>query len=117
MGSLCIKTTSGELVISAGAFVLVSGRDAIAQAIERRLKTFRGEWFLDGSIGVPYVEQALGRKAPNLAAVEQLLRAEILAVEGVISVLSLTLSLASSTRTLSGTFSASTSEGVVEGAI
>jgi hypothetical protein len=117
MAGLSIKTTSGELVFEAGSLAMVTGRDAIAQGIGARLKTFRGEWFLDGSIGVPYLEQVLGRKRPNLAAVEQLLRAEILAVAGVTSVLALTLSLGSTTRTLSGTFSAATSEGVVEGTI
>lgn len=116
MAGLSIKTTSGELVLVAGSFAMVTGKDAIAQEIAARLKTFRGEWFLDGSIGVPYMEQVLARKRPNLAAVEQLLRAEILAVGGVTSVQSLSLSL-DSTRSLTGRFTAATAEGDVEGTI
>lgn len=104
-------------MIEAGAFVLVSGRDAIAQAIENRLRTFRGEWFLDGSIGVPYLEQVLGRKQPNLAAVEQTLRSEILAVSGVTAITSFALTLDRATRALSGRFTAATEVGAVEGTI
>lgn len=36
--------------------------DALAQAIKIRLKTFFGEWFLDASLGVPYLTQICGQK-------------------------------------------------------
>jgi hypothetical protein len=36
--------------------------EAIAQAITIRLKTMSGEWFLDQSLGIPYLTEILGRK-------------------------------------------------------
>jgi hypothetical protein len=53
----------GDLEIKNGDFVLCADdSQAIAQAITIRLKTLAGEWFLDESIGIPYLTQILGKK-------------------------------------------------------
>lgn len=117
VATVSIKTSSGELVLERGSFVLVTGKDAVAQAIASHLKAFRGEWFLDGSIGVPYWTEVLGRKRPNLAAIEHRLRAEILSVGGVTGITSFSLSFDPAARQLSGRFTASTEYGDVTGTI
>jgi hypothetical protein len=117
VAAIRIKTSSGELVIERGHFALATGKDLVAQDIAARLKTFRGEWFLDESIGVPYWTEVLGKKRPNLGAIERRLRAEILDVPGVTGILTFTLSLDAAARALSGRFTAATEFGAVEGTI
>jgi hypothetical protein len=96
---------------------MVSGRDAIAQTIECRLKTFRGEWFLDASIGVPYFDAGLGAKPRALDGMREIVRSEILGVPGVTGIISLEVALDRATRQLAVTYRASTEAGDVEGAI
>lgn len=111
------RVVSGELVFSSGSLETVSGRGAVRQAIECRLRTFRGEWFLDGSIGVPYFDGILGTKNPALDAVRSVLRQEILSVPGVIRLVSLEIDLERSARRLTASFVVSSDEGLVEGSI
>lgn len=111
-----LKTSSGELVFVAGVLQLTSGQDAIRQAAEVRLRTFRAEWFLDGSIGTPWVEQVLGRKAAA-APVRAVVRDELLAIPGVTGLASLTLAFDSAARSMAITFVLQTAAGDVAGSV
>ena len=52
-----------DLEISNGDLQLcATDSDAIAQLISIRLKTLAGEWFMDTSIGIPYLTEILGKK-------------------------------------------------------
>lgn len=52
-----IKTdTNGYAIMTNGSFEIVRDRDCIAQDIRAGLKTLLGEWYLDESIGVDYLE-------------------------------------------------------------
>ncbi|MFB6375287.1 MAG: hypothetical protein ABEN55_19690 [Bradymonadaceae bacterium] len=62
-----------------------SGAHAVVQKIGIRLRTHRGEWMLDESAGMPFLEW-LQRKKPPQVGVENKVRQEIKAVEGVESV-------------------------------
>lgn len=62
--------TCGDLDFTGGRLTLVSGADEIRQRWLVRVRTFKGEWFLDQEIGVPYVALP-GRQA--LAVTEKLL--------------------------------------------
>lgn len=54
---------NGDLELKHGDFLLCGDdKQAIAQAISVRLKTLAGEWFLDESIGIPYLTHILGKK-------------------------------------------------------
>lgn len=100
----------GDLLLVDGQIVLVTGIDAIRQDVLVRLRTFRGEWFLDRRIGVPWFQKILGHKV-GLPAVERVLRAAILATPGVEAITELALDFDPATRSLSLDFEARTIEG------
>lgn len=54
----------------------------VAQRLRIRLLTFREEWFLDTSYGVPYYQEILGLK-PGKTKVDQIFQEQILLEEGV----------------------------------
>lgn len=68
-------TADGDLIISRDAH-------AVGQHARQRLQTFEGEWFLDGTVGVPWLTQILGHKYdPALA--EAVVKARLLGTDGV----------------------------------
>ena len=77
-GSL-METTIHDLVVIEGNVPLYSGLD---QRIDCMLRTFRGEWWLDSTIGVPYFEEIL-KKNPDMSVVRQAFASVILSVPGV----------------------------------
>ena len=97
--------TFGELDISSGNIVFVTGADAVAQHLKIRLRLIRGEWFLDTRIGLPYRSQ-IWVKNPNLAAIQSVLRRAIATTPGVESLERIDLDFDSSARTLNVTLSA-----------
>jgi hypothetical protein len=92
----------------------VTGAGLVAQRIGIRLRCWLGEWFLDVRHGVPYLGGVLG-KQPRLEMVEATLRAQILGVAGVRSIVSFSLSVDSRTRVARVAFVADTAEGSAEG--
>lgn len=75
-----------DLALSAEQdLVLIDGAARIRQQITVTLMTFLGEWFLDQSWGVPYLEKIMV-KAPNRAEIENIVRAKVRAVPGVVAV-------------------------------
>jgi hypothetical protein len=111
---LKIDTVTRELVLTNGDLVLTRDADAIKQAIDMHLRTFRGEWFLDESVGVPYLETVLV-KSPDLDVIKSTLRREILAVPGVDSVTLITLNYDRAARKLSANWSVRADVGVING--
>jgi hypothetical protein len=93
-----------------GDLILVEDLDSIVQHLTIRLQFFLGEWFLDERIGFPYFEEVL-RKAPDLNVVRSLFRDAILTTPGVLAVTELNLDYDGTTRTLSVSFRAATTEG------
>jgi hypothetical protein len=108
-----LKIANGDLLLEKGDLVLVTGRDAIAQHLSIRLRTFLGEWFLDRRVGMPYFEQILV-KDPNLAAVKALYRRAILTTPGVTDLKRLELTADAVNRSLTVSFLAETKDGPVE---
>lgn len=111
MADLKINEQTGDLEIGAdGDLIIVTGLDAILQHLRIRLQFFRGEWFLDTRLGIPYFEEVL-RKAPDLNVVESILRDAIRETPGVISITSFELDFEGVSRKLSLDFAALTDEG------
>lgn len=71
---------SGELEVARGA-------KAVGEHIRQRLMTYTGEWFLDTTAGVPWLDQLMGR-AYDPALAEAVVKAEILDTDGVVEILS-----------------------------
>lgn len=111
MSVLSLKTdTNGDIDLSSGNLVF---EDLPGQRLEEALGSFTNEWFLDPLSGMPWFELFLGKK-PEINHMTQILRREILAVEGVESIVELEIDFDEATRALVVTFTAATTEGNVE---
>lgn len=113
-----IKIVDGRFVLDeTGDFVFVRGAERVRQQIEFQLSLWRGEWFLDTEFGTPYTEDVLGKigaKRLTLDAAIASLRGQILSVEGVDGIVSLTYNFDQPTRKLSLNVEISTEYGIVK---
>lgn len=59
---LLINTETGDLVFKNGQCPVTQLQaDVVAQRLRIKLYTFLGEWFLDTTIGVPYIQQVFAK--------------------------------------------------------
>lgn len=107
---ITIDKFTHDLYMTGGDLTLVRDSAAIRQEVDIRLQFLLAEWFLDTTVGVPYLQTILV-KAPNLAAVRTVLRDQILLCVGIRSITRLDLDFNRSTRILSVTWSATTDLG------
>lgn len=98
-------TTAGDIDLSRDDLYFVTGADAVAQHLRIRLRVFKGEWFLDTRVGIPYYSQILV-KNPNLAAIQSVYRRAITSTPGVDTLERIGLALDARTRVMTLTFSA-----------
>lgn len=77
----------------------------VSQKLENRLKTFQGEWFVDRTIGLPYYQRILKKKA-DVDDINSLYRAEINSVEEVVEIIEFTPDYNEALRKYSLTFKA-----------
>ena len=82
------------------------------QRIDCRLRTFRGEFWLDQSIGIPYFQEIL-KKNPDLQAVRAAFASEIQKVAGVKTINSLSLEIDRAQRKLTVTFNVTGTDSLV----
>lgn len=75
---------------------LINSPQCVAQAISTRLKLWMGEWFLDNTIGTPWLQHILGRSTNPDAYI----RTAILGTPGVVALVTFGGSYDSLTRTL-----------------
>lgn len=90
-------TITGDLSIRTG-LSFTTGTAAVAQGLRIRLLMFLGEWFLDLSMGIPYLN-IIGQAYDDVL-VRTVFRKVILSCPGVQSLASLAVSLNSQTRQL-----------------
>lgn len=91
--------------------------DTIEQRIRTRLQTFRGEWYLDEGLGVPYFEEVMV-KNPDVKRVRALLLTALLSVEGVKQVTQFEVAFIPGERRFTVNFHCISDDNeVVEGAI
>ena len=97
---IAIDQETGDIGLDAdGNLSMVTGAHAVGQHVRQRLGFFQGEWFLDTTAGVPWLDDILGRRySPALA--EAVVKAEILATHGVTEITSFSVSFAQRTRGL-----------------
>jgi len=107
--------TSGDIFLDAnGDLALVTGVDAIAQNLRTRYLFFLGEFHLDRTLGVPWIERIL-TKDPELTVVNGILRQVALEADGVLSISNFSSELDPATRRLAVSFDAETVEGSIVG--
>tara|TARA_Y100000310_G_scaffold339989_1_gene434378 strand:+ start:707 stop:1105 length:399 start_codon:yes stop_codon:yes gene_type:complete len=103
----------GDLGFRGGRLrTITSPGELVAQRLSLVLQIQRGEWFLDNTLGTPYLDQIFG-KAPSLSALSAIFKLIIVGVEGVDDLLSFSLSL-SPARVLSLSFSVAVGVETVE---
>lgn len=108
---------SGDLAIDdSGLITVFDGAERVAQQVRVTLKTFLGEWFLDTSFGVPYLD-SIFVKTPNRAEIEAIFRARIADVPGVEKITSMTLQIDREIRMLRVAFEIETSLGPASGSV
>lgn len=84
---------------STGNLVLAYGAEAVGQHVRQRLMTFKGEWFLDTTAGVPWLAQIMG-KDYDPALAEAVVKAEILNTDAVTEITTFSVGFNRSTRDL-----------------
>lgn len=89
----------GDLEVTLGSARMVTGTEALAQRLSIRLKTFRGDWFLNVLEGVPYHDFVL-RKRTTAAVRREVFRKTIATTRGVQQIVSLNVELDQRTRAL-----------------
>ncbi len=83
MSNFLLDPATNHLDLSGASLKLVIDPIAeIRQKIAVRLRFFKGEWFLDQNIGVPYFQSILV-KNPNLPMIQSIYREAIVTVPGV----------------------------------
>jgi hypothetical protein len=112
MYDFALSAADHDLIFVDGDLMLIDNAERIAQQVKIKLKSFLGEWFLDTIYGVPYWEDILV-KNPSLGHIRNILRQQILDVDDVAAVTSLSLTLNSQSRTLTVDFVAETTYGLV----
>ena len=87
----------------------IDAPQGVAQAVQTALLLFAGEWFLDLTAGVPWMQNVLGPRAQG--AYDTVIQNAIINVDGVMSLNSYRSTLDPTTRALSVTASITTAYG------
>ena len=91
--------------------VLATGTDALIDRLKTNLKLYKGDWYLDTNLGVPYIEKVF-KKQTNVGALYSIFGNIILGTEGVKSINKLQFDQDKETRKLIVTFNITSDEGV-----
>jgi len=89
-----------DLVIENFDLALTSNKQIVAQRVKQALLLFKGEWFLDRDLGIPYYEDILGTKN-SIDTVRAIFVNTIRSVDGVKDLTEFNIEFNDATRTLS----------------
>lgn len=104
---------NGDIDLTDGVLSLTTGREAVAQRLRQAISMFFGEWFLDKTRGIPYVQQVFV-KNPNPVVIDTVFKRTILEEPAVTKLREFTLDLDTATRELSVDFRVSTTSGDID---
>lgn len=97
-----LAPSGGDYTFGRNAQNFVTGELAVAQAVKTNLLLLQGEWWEDTSKGMPVLQKIVGTGRPdNLKAADVIIQSAILAVPGVVKIVSYKGTLNSSNRTYS----------------
>lgn len=112
MYDLAENIATGDLILQDNDLMIIDNAERVAQQILITLRFWYGEWFLDTTQGVPYLEYILV-KNPNINHVRQILTEAILSVEGVQTIDEMTLDFDQRNRRLYVEYTATTDYGLL----
>ena len=105
-GDVLLSTTN---TITTPVFTTTTSEN-LAQRLKIRLQTFKGEWFLDGTIGIDYFNQISGKNRSK-AAVDAIIQAEILKEQEVLQITAYSSVVDKTTRKITIQFTVRTIDG------
>lgn len=88
-----------DIFIRDSNLMMVSGNEAVGQLVKQRLMAYRGEWFLDQNVGVPWVQQVMVRPF-NAVVADAVIKDTILGTLGVREMLSFSMEVRPARREL-----------------
>lgn len=100
----------GDLCLTSDANPI--GTHPVLQTILQRLRMFRGEWFLNTTLGVPYYQQILV-KNPNRSSIDLAVQSTILGTPGVARLVDYSAKYTTANRVISIAFRAATRTGII----
>lgn len=103
-------TEDGDLYITENGDVQFT--DSVLQAIKIRLKWFLAEWRINTNYGMPYYDEVF-IKNPSTALIEDRIRTEILSIDGVQTVESISVMIDKTTRVANIQFKVVAQEEVI----
>lgn len=113
MKDLRLNPETNDLDVANFDLALVEDIDQIRQKLDTKLKFFSGEWFLDGTAGMPLYERIFV-KNPDLRLIQTAIKSTILDVEEVNSILAYSQTYSPIDRTLEVSFKVDTIFGTLE---
>lgn len=96
---LLIDPATNDLGHRNGCILYAVSGNETAQRVITRIRRLKGEWFIDTSVGMPYIQDILGKRDINYFKL--LLRKEILNTDGVEAINNFRLSFNSKTGHIS----------------
>ncbi len=110
-----LNDETGDVLLSTTATITTptfttSTSENLAQRLKIRLQTFKGEWFLDGTIGIDYFNQIAGKNRSK-AAVDAIIQAEILKEQEVLQITAYSSVVDKTTRKITIQFTVRTIDG------
>jgi hypothetical protein len=107
------QTPTGDLDISTGNLVVRSDLPQVtAWKLSNLFGLFKGEWFRDSRVGVPYFQYVLVQN-PSLPIIGSIFKRVCMSAPGVASVTSMGLNFIARTRQLNATIAIATNDGAV----
>ncbi len=101
---------NGDIAIENNTFVIIDGDEAIVQHLKFRLQFFKGEFFLNTKLGIPYYQDIFVKNA-NLVLIRNIFREGILETPGIAELEVFNLDFDGETRRLKLYFVASKTDG------
>ena len=112
MLDFALNAKTHDLIIADGDLIAIDNAERVAQQIKIQLLTWLGEWFLDITHGVPYLDYILV-KNPNIELARSIFKEQIMKIDDVDDVTSLEIYYNATERTMTVEYEASTSYGLV----
>jgi len=113
MADLLLDPVTHDMVYSNGETPLTSDRNlTVAQRLKIKLQTFKGEWFLDTTIGIPYF-QVIFQRGVSKATIDTIYQEAILSEPDVVSIVEFNSIIDTTTSTYQMSFKVKTNENFI----